>query len=257
MKKVLQLAFVGMLLLPTLAHASVDMNLKYGMKNSEVSELQDFLSDKGFLASASTGFFGFLTLKAVQAYQTSLTLPSTGYVGILTRAAINAELATVTAASTAAEIAETGTSTPVVNHSNGISGSQTGGSNSQQNNNQSNSQFNNKQTQNMPETHLATLGDLEKTVKDPATGLGDYRVKFIGDQEFRSTTTARTYAYVHILGPNNTEWKSIMADDDYFRFDLPRDAGNWTWTVTSYSQPFSDYPNNLTPIGQTSGSFSI
>lgn len=113
MNKVLRLVLLGVLVFPTLASASVDMNLKYGMKNTEVSELQDYLSDKGFLKVSPTGFFGLLTLKAVQEYQLSVNVPSTGYVGILTRGKINDELTLALASSTEAEIAETGTSTPV------------------------------------------------------------------------------------------------------------------------------------------------
>jgi hypothetical protein len=97
----------------TSVFASIDVNLKYGQKNDSVAELQDFLADKGLLTSSPTGFFGLLTLKAVKAYQVSQNLPVTGFVGPMTRAIINKELDAVVADSTAAEVAETGTSTPV------------------------------------------------------------------------------------------------------------------------------------------------
>lgn len=100
--------FISILAIVTtlsLASASVDMNLKYGMKNDQVSELQDFLTDKGFM-SQTTGFFGVVTLKAVKAYQLSLGLPNTGFVGVLTRAEINKELTLVVASSTETEAAE-------------------------------------------------------------------------------------------------------------------------------------------------------
>lgn len=96
----------------SLVSASIDQNLKYGQTNTEVRELQDFLVDKGLLTQ-STGFFGLLTLKAVQKYQTSVNLPSTGYVGAMTRSSINGELSDAIASSTEAAIAEEGTSTPI------------------------------------------------------------------------------------------------------------------------------------------------
>jgi len=98
----------------SLASASIDSNLKYAMKGQEVTELQEFLLDKGFLNTTPSGFFGLLTLKAVKAYQASEGLPSTGFVGAMTRQKINTELLTVVEDATKAEIEETGTSTPVV-----------------------------------------------------------------------------------------------------------------------------------------------
>jgi hypothetical protein len=96
------------------AFASLDFNLKYGQKNDQVNELQEFLYDKGFLTVSPTSFFGVLTLKAVKEYQLSQGLPNTGFVGQMTRSAINKELAVDVASSTEAEIAETGTSTPII-----------------------------------------------------------------------------------------------------------------------------------------------
>lgn len=94
-------------------YASLDVNVRYGQSGTQVSELQDFLNDKGLLTVSPTGFFGLLTLKAVKAYQTSVEVPNTGYVGVLTREKINGELAEDTASSTQAEVAETGTTTVV------------------------------------------------------------------------------------------------------------------------------------------------
>lgn len=94
--------------------ASLDYNIKYGQSGSQVSELQDFLNDRGFLKVSPTGFFGLLTLRAVQDYQMSVNVPSTGYVGIMTRGEINKSLDTLVASSNQAEVAETGTTTVVV-----------------------------------------------------------------------------------------------------------------------------------------------
>jgi peptidoglycan hydrolase-like protein with peptidoglycan-binding domain len=83
-----------LLLLPVFAYASIDQNLKYGSKGTEVTELQEFLMDKGFLSQVTGNFFS-LTKKAVIAYQASQSLPATGFVGAMTRDKINAELASV------------------------------------------------------------------------------------------------------------------------------------------------------------------
>ncbi len=55
-----------------------------------VVELQERLRALGFFKyPVSTGFFGPITLAAVQAFQTANNIPSTGYVGALTIAALN------------------------------------------------------------------------------------------------------------------------------------------------------------------------
>lgn len=112
MKKIL---ILGLFLLPSMALASIDINLKYGARGTEVTELQEFLIDKGFLTGTATGNFFSLTRKAVVAYQVSVGLPNTGFVGILTRNKINTELSTADASSTQAEITETGTTTQPTN----------------------------------------------------------------------------------------------------------------------------------------------
>lgn len=57
--------------------------------NSEVSALQNFLSPK-YLNSDPTGYFGKLTLKAVQTFQAANGVRATGYVGPVTRAKLKA-----------------------------------------------------------------------------------------------------------------------------------------------------------------------
>ncbi len=114
MKKSIIVLGVIWAFLPIFAHASIDFNIKYGSKGQEVTELQEFLIDKGFLNSSATGNFYSLTNKAVIAYQGSQNLPMTGFVGPMTRTKINAELALSTQTATEAEMQETGTtSTPV------------------------------------------------------------------------------------------------------------------------------------------------
>ena len=112
MKIAFSLATIAALMIPALAAASIDVNLKYGERGTEVVELQNFLISKGLLSGSPTGNFFSLTQKAVIAYQSSADLPPTGYVGPKTRGVINADL--TNAAGAQAEIAETGTTTPPV-----------------------------------------------------------------------------------------------------------------------------------------------
>lgn len=58
--------------------------------NGEVSQLQAFLAQNGFLNHIPTGYFGVLTRAAVAQYQTVNNIyPNVGYLGPLTRASIN------------------------------------------------------------------------------------------------------------------------------------------------------------------------
>jgi peptidoglycan hydrolase-like protein with peptidoglycan-binding domain len=102
---------------PLLATASIDANLKYGARGSEVIELQEFLIAKGFLSGPASGNFFSLTRKAVIAYQQSVGLPASGFVGPMTRNAINQELAAADTTSASAEVAETGSTTQPTNNS--------------------------------------------------------------------------------------------------------------------------------------------
>ncbi len=114
MKTIKIISAVSLFLLGTnLAFASIDKNLKYGQRDKEVTELQEFLIDKGFLKTIPSTFFGLLTLKAVKAYQTSINVSSTGFVGALTREKINKEIDVEVTSSNEAEIKETGNVTTV------------------------------------------------------------------------------------------------------------------------------------------------
>lgn len=60
-------------------------------KNGEVSKLQSFLQARGYLNSASTGYSGAMTLKAVVDFQNANGItPASGYVGSKTKAQIKA-----------------------------------------------------------------------------------------------------------------------------------------------------------------------
>ncbi len=102
----------------SLASASIDISLKQGMRGQEVTELQQFLNEKGFLVSSSSGFFGTLTLKAVKAYQLSVGLPTSGFVGLMTRTKINesfkVDVPTVVASSTVEDVKATSTPVEIV-----------------------------------------------------------------------------------------------------------------------------------------------
>lgn len=65
-------------------------NLYFGMKNNDVTRLQNFLISHNLLGTnLNTGFFGFATFNALRAYQYAVGVPSTGFFGPLTRAALN------------------------------------------------------------------------------------------------------------------------------------------------------------------------
>ncbi|MDD5068514.1 MAG: peptidoglycan-binding domain-containing protein, partial [Candidatus Pacebacteria bacterium] len=74
------------------ALASFDVNLTVGSTGADVTALQNWLIENGFLSiPAATGYFGPLTQSAVAAYQTSVGItPAAGYVGPITRAKLNA-----------------------------------------------------------------------------------------------------------------------------------------------------------------------
>ncbi|MEK7082680.1 MAG: peptidoglycan-binding protein, partial [Patescibacteria group bacterium] len=69
-------------------------DLYYGLRNDpDVSNLQEFLIDQGFLKGVQTGNYFLLTQKAVQQFQSAHSLRPTGYFGPLTRAVANKILA--------------------------------------------------------------------------------------------------------------------------------------------------------------------
>lgn len=111
MKKAL---FLAVLALPYLASASIDQNLKYGMSNPQVSELQDLLGSEGCLSVSPTGFFGLLTLKGVQCFQAKYGIEATGYFGALSRAQANKIISDATVDSDKAASSEVGTSTQII-----------------------------------------------------------------------------------------------------------------------------------------------
>lgn len=109
MKKLLLSLVAVAFIVPSVTFASIDANLKYGSRGMEVTELQEFLIDKGFLTGQTSGNFFALTRKAVIAWQASVGLPATGFVGSMSRAKINEDLSTANASAVSAEVAETGT----------------------------------------------------------------------------------------------------------------------------------------------------
>lgn len=114
MKKII--LFLAFLLVPCVASASIDQNLYYGMNNSKVAELQQFLISKGLLTSKATGRFLLMTFNAVKQYQVSKNIRNTGYVGPQTRQAINADL-------TGGASQTTSTSTSILNPLSPLTGS--------------------------------------------------------------------------------------------------------------------------------------
>lgn len=93
MKKKLALLIALSVLGPVgITSASIDKNLKFGQRDSEVKELQEFLITKGLLKTTPSTYFGGMTFSAVKAYQKSIGVSPTGFVGVLTREKINADI---------------------------------------------------------------------------------------------------------------------------------------------------------------------
>jgi peptidoglycan hydrolase-like protein with peptidoglycan-binding domain len=69
--------------------------LKLGSRDSttsgEVTELQDFLIDGGYLGGSTTGYYGLKTVAAVKKYQSFKKIKPTGSVGVLTRGMIKTD----------------------------------------------------------------------------------------------------------------------------------------------------------------------
>lgn len=73
----------------TLTNTNLRLRARDVATNGEVSLLQGFLQDQGLLSADPTGYFGTVTLAAVNAFQTRNGItPASGYVGVLTRAKI-------------------------------------------------------------------------------------------------------------------------------------------------------------------------
>lgn len=72
----------AILFAPSVADASIgDQNLKSGMKDSDVSELQQWLNDKGYEAGPVDGIFGPLTKQGVEAFQAAQSISVDGIAG--------------------------------------------------------------------------------------------------------------------------------------------------------------------------------
>jgi peptidoglycan hydrolase-like protein with peptidoglycan-binding domain len=95
MKKYIIVFLLSFLLLPAFTYADtykcLDFNsgLHLGsrdfVKNGDVSRLQDFLINQGFLKSNITGYFGSQTYRAVRDFQRSFGFSAVGNVGPMTR----------------------------------------------------------------------------------------------------------------------------------------------------------------------------
>jgi hypothetical protein len=66
-----------------------DTDLTIGQRSQDVLELQNRLRDEGYFTATPTGYFGPITMGAVQRYQNAHGITATGYVGPLTRARLN------------------------------------------------------------------------------------------------------------------------------------------------------------------------
>jgi len=108
-----KLIILVLLVLPSVAFASFDTNLKYGAKGDAVLELQEFLTDQGVYSGPITGNFYSLTRTAIKKFQTLYGIePAAGYFGPLTRMKANELLSKENQKESSQEIQETNTTTP-------------------------------------------------------------------------------------------------------------------------------------------------
>jgi peptidoglycan hydrolase-like protein with peptidoglycan-binding domain len=90
-----------LMLAQTVSAACTDISLDLGTgstdsnSNKNVTKLQNFLKDSGYLTVAPNGVFGPATAASVKKFQTAQNLSSTGFVGPLTRAVIKTKSCTV------------------------------------------------------------------------------------------------------------------------------------------------------------------
>ena len=95
MKKLYTIALVALFVPSVVFGATLNRNLSYGMTGTDVSQLQQFLTDEGLYNAPVTAYFGSMTRSAVIAFQQQEGItPAIGYVGALTKADINSILST-------------------------------------------------------------------------------------------------------------------------------------------------------------------
>jgi hypothetical protein len=63
--------------------------LSVGSSNADVTALQKLLLELGFFTATPTGYFGSITMHAVESYQSAHSISAIGVVGPLTRASLN------------------------------------------------------------------------------------------------------------------------------------------------------------------------
>ncbi len=124
--KLLLLLATGLLLLSTNSYAfassctTLTKNLSRGRTDSQVSELQQFLFDKGYLTTTPNGYFGTLTTVAVKKFQADNKLTQTGRVGPLTRSMVSTLSCTIMEKDTSSS--QVGTVHSSINGVNGVNG---------------------------------------------------------------------------------------------------------------------------------------
>lgn len=94
MKKYLLIVFLGVLALVPVAASAAARTLSSGMSGSDVTALQNELSNKGYLTAAPSGYFGAATLVAVKKFQCDQKIvcsgASFGVAGPMTQTALAA-----------------------------------------------------------------------------------------------------------------------------------------------------------------------
>lgn len=74
--------------------APITNNLFIGSRGAQVTLLQTFLIDRGYMRGNATGYFGLVTFQAVREFQRDNKIITTGFVGPLTRKAITTSVGT-------------------------------------------------------------------------------------------------------------------------------------------------------------------
>lgn len=116
MKKLISTAIIALALTVSVAASAegymFNKNLSMGMRNADVTALQNALASAGYFNVAATGYFGSVTKSAVMAYQRANSIsPVSGFVGPLTRGVLNATSVTTTTTTTTTTTPTTTTTT--------------------------------------------------------------------------------------------------------------------------------------------------
>ena len=156
--------FLGLLTFsPVLALASFDHDLYYGISNSDVTDLQNFLAARGLYAGPITGNYLTLTKQAVIDFQNQEGItPASGYFGVESRDVANILISDGAATTSPLEL-ETGGATTTESLPSAQTISNTETSNTENNNSETDQTNIGTTPANPPEDYSAEIADLAST----------------------------------------------------------------------------------------------